>query len=72
MVRVLALGVIDGYKRLGIEACFYASIIERAAKKNIVGGEASWILEDNFLMNKGIQSMNGKVYKKYRLFEKVI
>ncbi|MEO5651104.1 MAG: hypothetical protein ABIR03_14435 [Ginsengibacter sp.] len=72
VVRVLALGVIDGYKRLGIEACFYASIIERAAKKNIVGGEASWILEDNFLMNKGIQSMNGKVYKKYRLFEKVI
>jgi hypothetical protein len=72
VVRVLALGVIEGYKKLGIEACFYASIIERAAKKNIIGGEASWILEDNFLMNKGIQSMNGKVYKKYRLFEKVI
>lgn len=71
-VRVLALGVIEGYKKLGIEACIYASIIERARNKNIKGGEASWVLEDNFLMNKGIQDMAGKVYKKYRLFEKVI
>lgn len=71
-VRVLALGVIEGYKKLGIEACFYASIIKRAAEKNIIGGEASWILEDNYLMNKGIQSMQGRVYKKYRLYEKQI
>ncbi len=71
-MRVLALGVIEGYKKMGIEACFYASIIERAAKKNIAGGEASWILENNFLMNKGIQNMAGKVYKTYRLYEKSI
>jgi hypothetical protein len=71
-VRVLALGVIEGYKKMGIEACFYASIIKRAQAKNIIGGEASWILEDNFLMNKGIQDMDGKVYKTYRLFEKAI
>jgi hypothetical protein len=71
-VRVLALGVIEGYKKLGIEACFYASIIERAQNKNIKGGEASWVLEDNFLMNKGIQDMAGKVYKTYRLYEKSI
>lgn len=68
-IRILALGVIEGYKKLGIEACFYATIIERAIQRNIIAGEASWILEDNFLMNKGIESANGKVYKKYRLFE---
>lgn len=71
-LRILALGVIEGYKKLGIEACFYASIIERARNKNIKGGEASWVLEDNFLMNKGIQDMAGKVYKTYRLYEKSI
>lgn len=71
-VRVLALGVIEGYKKLGIEACFYASIITRAASNGIIGGEASWILEDNFLMNKGIKDMDGKVYKTYRLYEKAI
>ncbi|MEO6819214.1 MAG: hypothetical protein ABI266_02595 [Ginsengibacter sp.] len=72
VVRVLALGVIEGYKKMGIEACFYASIIERAMKKNIKAGEASWILEENFLMNKGIESMNGKAYKKYRILEKAL
>lgn len=71
-VRILALGVIEGYKKLGIEACFYASIIEKARDKNIKGGEASWVLEDNFLMNKGIRDMAGKVYKTYRLYEKSI
>ena len=71
-IRILALGVIEGYKKAGIEACFYASIIEKARKKHILGGEASWILEDNFLMNKGIQDMAGKVYKTYRLYEKEI
>lgn len=71
-VRVLALGVIDGYKKLGIEACFYASIIKSAAEKNMAGGEASWVLENNYLMNKGIQSINGRIYKKYRLYEKAI
>ncbi len=71
-LRILALGVIEGYKKMGIEACFYASIIEKAGEKNIAGGEASWILEDNFLMNKGIQSMAGRVYKTYRLYEKPV
>jgi len=71
-VRVLALGVIDGYKKMGIEACFYAMIIKRAMEKGLEGGEASWILENNYLKNKGIQSMNGVVYKKHRLYQKDI
>jgi hypothetical protein len=71
-LRVLALGVIDGYRKLGIEACFYASIIKKAGEKNIRGAEASWILEHNDMMNKGIESINGKVYKTYRIYEKSI
>jgi len=69
-VRVLALGVIEGYKKQGIEACFYAGIIRRAAERKMRGGEASWILEHNDLMNRGIESMNGKLYKKYRIYKK--
>jgi hypothetical protein len=36
------------------------------------GAEASWILEHNDMMNRGIESVNGKVYKKYRIYEKAI
>ena len=71
-VRVLALGVTEPYRKLGIEACFYARIIEKAQEKNIRGGEASWILEDNEMMNKGLEHLNAKVYKRYRVIEKIV
>ena len=71
-VRVLALGVTEEYRKLGIEACFYAEIIEQAVAKKIKGGEASWILENNELMNNGLKKLNATVYKRYRIFEKVL
>lgn len=71
-VRVITLGVIEGYRKMGIEACFYSQIIQTAARKKIRGGEASWILENNEMMNKAMQNINGKVYKTYRLYEKAL
>jgi GNAT superfamily N-acetyltransferase len=69
-IRVLALGVNKEYRKLGIEACFYAAITKRVDARHMKGAEASWILEHNEMMNKGIESMNGKVYKRYRIYEK--
>lgn len=71
-VRVLALGVLPEYRKAGIEAVFYSEIIEKAAAKKLRGGEASWILENNELMNNGLKKLNAQPYKKYRLFEKAI
>ncbi len=71
-VRVLALGVVEGYRKMGIEAVFYAHIIEQAAAKKIKGGEASWILENNELMNNGLKKLNATVYKRYRILEKAL
>ena len=71
-VRVLALGVEPEYRRLGIEACFYAEIIEQCIAKNITGGEASWILENNELMNNGLKKLNATPYKRYRIYKKEI
>ena len=71
-VRVLALGVVEGYRKAGIEACFYAQMIEQAAAKKMKGGEASWILENNELMNKGLVKLNATVYKRYRILEKAL
>ncbi len=71
-VRVLALGVLEEYRKAGIEAVFYSEIIEKAAEKKIRGGEASWILEHNEMMNNGLKKLNATVYKRYRLYEKAI
>ncbi len=71
-LRVMVLGVTEGYRKLGIEACLYGTIIKNAKENNIRGAECSWMLEDNYLMNKAIEQINGTLYKKYRLFEKAI
>ncbi len=71
-VRVIALGVKEEYRKAGVEAYFYAEIIEQAINKKIKGGEASWILENNEMMNKGLRNLNATVYKRYRIFEKSI
>lgn len=71
-VRVLALGVKEEYRKLGIEAVLYGTMLRNAVKKGIKEAEASWILEDNEMMNRAIQNMDGKVYKRYRIVEKEI
>lgn len=71
-VRVIALGVNEEYRKAGVEAYFYAEIIQQAMKKKITGGEASWILENNQMMNNGLKNLNATVYKRYRILEKAI
>ena len=71
-VRVIALGVNEEHRKAGVEAYFYAEIIQKAIDKNIAGGEASWILENNEMMNKGLKNLNANIYKRYRIFEKSI
>lgn len=71
-VRILALGVNEEYRKLGIEACFYAGLIRRAEERGIKTAEASWILEHNELMNKGITSIGGKLYRRFRIYERAI
>ena len=67
--RVIALGVIPEYQKKGIDGALYYECLERAAKHGIMQGEASWILEDNLMMNRGAETMQGKIYKKYRVYE---
>lgn len=71
-LRVLILGVVEGYRKLGIEACLYGTIIKNGVNHHIKGAECSWMLEDNYMMNHAIEQINGELYKKYRLLEKAI
>lgn len=71
-VRIIALGVNEEFRKAGVEAWFYSEIIQKAIDKKIAGGEASWILENNEMMNKGLRNLNATVYKRYRIFEKSI
>lgn len=67
-VRVITLGVLDAYRMQGIEACFYTKINEMVVKKGYKGAEASWILENNEMMNRELQNIGSSVYKTHRLY----
>lgn len=71
-LRVLMLGVLEGYRKLGIEACLYGRIIKNAQETGIQGAECSWMLETNYLMNHAIEQINANLYKRYRIYEKEI
>ena len=68
-VRVLTLGIIPGYRNSGIDAVMYAKCYEAAKKYGYVEAEASWILENNTMMNRILVNTNARVYKKYRIYE---
>lgn len=68
-VRIITLGIIPEYQKKGLDAVFYWEILNRAKDiLNVKLGEASWILEDNDMMNRGAHTMNGELYKKYRIY----
>lgn len=71
-VRIITLGVIPEFRNLGIEAILYSKMILGARKYNLDGGEASWILENNQMMKKGLENLNAKHYKTYRIYQKNI
>lgn len=71
--RIITLGIIPEFQKRGLDAVFYWEILERADKYcGIRIGEASWILEDNDMMNRGAELMNGELYKKYRIYSKMV
>ncbi|MDB5273215.1 MAG: hypothetical protein JWO58_1582 [Chitinophagaceae bacterium] len=67
-VRVITLGVLEPYRTQGIEACFYTKLTEATRKKGYIGGEASWILENNEMMNRELRNIGSKIYKTHRLY----
>jgi GNAT superfamily N-acetyltransferase len=71
-IRVMAMGVSEEFRKKGIEGLLYLESFKAAVKKGYERAEFSWILEDNILMQRGCELMGGKLYKKYRIYEKKI
>jgi len=70
--RLLLAGVKKDYRRLGLDLVLYVKSYQNARKRGYKYGELSWTLEDNRLINEGIEKMGGRVYKIYRIYYKEI
>lgn len=69
-VRILALGVRPEFRKEGIFALFTYESFRRGVKYKILGGEASWILEDNEEMNRPWKEMGAPLYRRWRIYQK--
>lgn len=72
LVRIIVLGVLPDHRKKGVDAVMYYETVTRAAQHGVFKGEASWVLEDNDMMNKGAKLMNGEQYKTYRIYDTAI
>jgi hypothetical protein len=70
IARIIALGILPEFRNIGLDAVMYYETGKRAADIGIYKGEASWILENNEMMNRALTvTMLNKVYKTYRLYD---
>jgi GNAT superfamily N-acetyltransferase len=68
-LRVMLLGVKQAFQKRGVESLLYIETFRRGIDKGYYQSECSWILETNVLMQRGIESMGGRRYKTYRIYE---
>ena len=54
----------------GLALALIEGIRVATAKKGVLYGEMSWILEDNKSMRAIIESLQGTVTKRYKIYEK--
>ena len=70
--RVITMGVKPAHRKKGIDSMLIVQLHVESAKFDMPRGECSWILEDNMPMRRGLERINGVVYKTYRVYERAI
>lgn len=70
--RLVALGVIEKYRRAGIAEMLVLDVIDAAFSRGFTGAELSMTLEDNVMVNRFIEAMGAKRYKTYRMYRRAI
>jgi GNAT superfamily N-acetyltransferase len=70
--RLIALGVIEKYRRTGIAEMLVLRIIEDAMIKRGFTGELSLTLEDNHMINRFLEAIGAAKYKTYRIYSRAL
>jgi len=68
-VRIITMGVLPAYRRMGIDMALIHEIYKQCIKKNWMSGEMSWILETNAAMNNALTRLGYENQKTYRLYD---
>jgi hypothetical protein len=71
-VRVGFLGVLPEYQHTGVAAALYVEHFNTAGRTRQDRGEASFILEVNSSMNRGLEAMGARLVKQWRVYERML
>jgi len=71
-VRIGFLGVLPEYQHTGVAAALYLEHFDTAERTRQKAGEASFILEINSAMNRGLEAMGGRLVKRWRVYERLL
>ncbi len=71
-VRVPFLGVVPEWRGMGIDAMLYTDVVDSVVKRGYSEGDFGWILDNNQAMNQVADLVRGEVYKRYRMYNKVL
>jgi GNAT superfamily N-acetyltransferase len=70
--RLIALGVVEKYRRAGIAEMLVLRVMEETMVKRGITGELSMTLEDNFMINRFLEAIGARRYKTYRIFKRAL
>jgi hypothetical protein len=71
-LRLITMGVKEGYRLRGIEGVMFFEGLHAALQRGYTWCEYSWILEDNELAKRTVRLMDAKLYKTYRIYQKAV
>jgi hypothetical protein len=69
-LRLLLLGIKSEYRNRGVDALLFREGFKGVKKGKYKRVEFSWILEDNISVQRLVEMIGGKLYKKFRIYEK--
>ncbi|HEX4683672.1 MAG TPA: hypothetical protein VH277_13225 [Gemmatimonadaceae bacterium] len=70
--RIMILGAKAEYRNRGIFALFAHERFRRGKEFGGIGAEASWILEDNDKLNRPLEALGAKEYRRWRIYDRAI
>jgi len=68
-VRVILLGIRPEFQKRGLAGLLLTETARAILRAGYKTAEMSWTLEDNLLINKALERVGGRPYKKYRIYE---
>jgi len=71
-MRAVVFGVVRDYQHTGLSYLLYSELEKNAIARGYEWCEMSWELEDNEPVLKFSESIGGKIYKTYRIYQKEI